>query len=184
MDGIISQVERFANQTVYSKLTTDIFDRLMDQMSEKAEKMFGNKFIFVVNKTLWYQIQSTLREYLRDWQTVGTFLFSQKAGGDVEVGTKYDTYSFAGNTITFMVDKALSIEYPTKGYGLCLDLSADATTGRPAISMMTLKGQEFITAFQKGIGGKSGKESGEVSSWSEASRWTNLGWSGVLVACP
>jgi hypothetical protein len=46
LDGIISQAERFANQTVYSKLTTDIFDRLMDQMSEKAEKMFGNKFAF------------------------------------------------------------------------------------------------------------------------------------------
>jgi hypothetical protein len=47
-DGLISQIERFANQTVYSKLTTDIFDRLMDQMSEKSEKMFGNKYVFVL----------------------------------------------------------------------------------------------------------------------------------------
>ena len=153
-------------------------------MSEKSEKMKGNHYVFVINRTLDYQLQTCLREYLRDWQTVGTFLFSKESGNKVAVGTEYVSYTFAGNTITFMVDRALTIEFPDKGYGLCLDLSADKTTGKPAVSLLTLKGQEFITAFQKGIGGLTGKESGQVNNWTEASRWTNLGWAGILVACP
>ena len=41
--------------------------------------------------------------------------------------------------------------------------------------MFTLKGEEFKTAYMKGIGGLSGKESGEVNNWTEASKFTNLG---------
>ena len=40
-----------------------------------------------------------------------------------------------GNTITFMCDRALTREYPTKGYGVCIDLTADKTTGMPAIGI-------------------------------------------------
>ena len=49
------------------------------------------------------------------------------------------------NTITFKVDRALSREYGSKGYGVMLDLTADKATGQPAIAAFTFKGGEFIS---------------------------------------
>lgn len=185
-DGIISQVERFASRYVYgtNKLTVNAFDTAILQMNEKAANPIGNHYVFVCNERLFQQVQTTLREYLRDWKTTGTFLFSQKAGGDVEVGATYKSYEFMGNTITFQVDRALSREYPGKGYGLFLDLTADKATGTPAIQMFTFKGGEFISNKLKGVGGFSGLESGEVFSPVAGSKLINWGYAGVGVFSP
>ena len=51
-DGVISQVERFANQIVYSKLTVGLFDEMMRQMGEKAEKMEGNTYTFILTNRM------------------------------------------------------------------------------------------------------------------------------------
>lgn len=89
---------------------------------------------------------------------------NQGKGGYVKVGATYDTYEFAGNTITFMCDRALTREYPTKGYGVCIDLTADKTTGMPAIAKFSLTGKDFMTNKIVGVGGYDGKSSGEVAS--------------------
>ena len=183
-DGIISQIERFASRYVFSKLTVNVFDTAILQMNEKAAKPMGNHYVFVCNERMLQLVQTTLREYLRDWQTAGTFLFSKAAGGDVEVGATYKSYEFMGNTITFQVDRALSREYGNKGYGLFLDLTADKTTGQPAIQMFTLKGGEFVTNKLKGVGGFTGFESGEVSSQVAGSKLMNWGYAGVGVFSP
>lgn len=183
-DGIISQVERFAARYVFSKLTVNVFDTAIMQMNEKAAKPMGNHYVFVCNERMMQQVQTTLREYLRDWKTTGTFLFSQAAGGDVEVGATYKSYEFMGNTITFQVDRALSREYPNKAYGLFLDMTADVSTGTPAIQMFTFKGGEFITNKLKGVGGFSGLESGEVFSPVAGSKLINWGYAGVGVFAP
>jgi hypothetical protein len=174
-DGIISQIERFASRYVFSKLTTNVFDTALDQMNQKAAKPMGNSYTFVCNERMMAMVQTTLREYLRDWATAGTFLYSKAAGGDVEVGATYKTYEFMGNKISFQVDRTLSREYPNKAYGLFLDLTADKTTGQPAIAMFTFKGGEFITNKFKGVGGFSGLESGEVSSQVAGSKLINWG---------
>lgn len=44
-----------------------------------------------------------------------------------------------------MCDRALTREYPTKGYGVCIDLTADKTTGMPAIAKFSLTGKDFMT---------------------------------------
>ena len=183
-DGIISQVERFAARYVFSILTVNVFDTAIMQMNEKAAKPMGNHYVFVCNERMFQKVQTTLREYLRDWQTTGTFLFSKAAGGDVEVGATYKSYEFMGNTITFQVDRALSREYPGKAYGLFLDLTADKATGTPAIQMFTFKGGEFITNKLKGVGGFSGLESGEVFSPVAGSKLINWGYAGVGVFAP
>ena len=183
-DGIISQIERFASRYVFSRLTVNVFDTAILQMNEKAAKPMGNHYVFVCNERMLQLVQTTLREYLRDWQTAGTFLFSKAAGGDVEVGATYKSYEFMGNTITFQVDRALSREYGNKAYGLFLDLTADKTTGTPAIQMFTSKGGEFITNKLKGVGGFSGLESGEVSSQVAGSKLINWGYAGVGVFSP
>lgn len=81
-----------------------------------------------------------------------------------------------GNTITFMCDRALTREYPTKGYGVCIDLTADKTTGMPAIAKFSLQNKDFVTNKILGVGGYSGKNSGEVASNVAGSKLVMMGW--------
>lgn len=62
-----------------------------------------------------------------------------------------------------------------KGFGLFLDLTADKTSGEPAIQMFTLKGGDFITNKFPGVGGLDGLSSGIVSSTVAASKLINWG---------
>lgn len=183
-DGIISQIERFASRYIFSILTPKVFDAAIYQLNEKAAKPTGNEYVFVCNERMYQLVQNCLREYLRDWKTTGTFLFSKAAGGNVKVGTTYSAYEIMGNTVSFQVDRALSREYGDKAYGIFLDLTADKTTGSPALQMFTFKGGEFITNKLKGVGGFSGLESGEVFSQVAGSKLINWGYAGVGVFSP
>ena len=58
---------------------------------------------------------------------------------------------FSGNQISFVVDRALTREYPDKGYGVCVDFTADKTTGNPAIARFSLAGKDFITNKVNGV---------------------------------
>lgn len=151
MDGIISQVERFAIKYIFSKFTIDTFDTAMLQMNERAENPTGNTYVLICNDRLYSLIQTTLRTYLRDWQTAGTFMFSQAANGEIEVGATYKSYNIMGNTIVFQVDRSLTREFGSKGYGIVLDMTADKATGQPAVQMFTLKNGEFISSKMKGV---------------------------------
>ena len=62
-----------------------------------------------------------------------------------------------------------------KGFGLFLDLTADKTSGEPAIQMFTLKGGDFITNKFPGVGGLDGLSTGIVSSPVAASKLINWG---------
>lgn len=89
------------------------------------------------------------------------------------------------NTIMFKVDRTFSREYGmSKGYALMLDLTADKTTGEPAIQMFTLKGCDFVSNRYPGVGGLDGISSGVVSSATAASKLINWGYSGVAVFSP
>ena len=68
------------------------------------------------------------------------------------------------NTVTFKVDRALDVEYPTQKYGVFLDLTADSTSGTPAMALFTFKGGEFMHSWLQGVGGRTGLESGPVAS--------------------
>lgn len=134
-DGIIAQIERFAGKYVFSKLNARVLNTAINQMIAKAEKPTGNKFVFICNTAMWLEIQNTLSSWIRDWKTVGTFMFSQAANDYVKVGATFNTYEFAGNTVSFKVDRALDVEYRYQKYGVFLDLTADASSGTPAINI-------------------------------------------------
>lgn len=75
------------------------------------------------------------------------------------------------NTISFKVDRTFSREYGAdKGFGMMIDLTADKTSGTPAIEMFTLKGADFIQNRVVGVGGIDGLSSGTVSSPVAASK--------------
>lgn len=141
---------------------------IMGDMADKAQADTGNKLIFVVNRKLWNDINMVLGEYLANFRTDGTYMYSKSAnkgiGGYVTVGSTYDSYIYAGNQITFVVDRALSREYPDKGYGVCLDLTADKTSALPAIAKFTLEGCDMVVNTIEGVGGADGKTSGSVAS--------------------
>ena len=137
-EGLIPQIEAAANKYVYvNKPTLQLFNRMMSDLADKCQSDTGNKIIMICNRKLWNDIQMTLGEYLANFRTDGTYMYSKNAnkgmGGYVKVGATFDTYEYAGNQITFVVDRALTREYPTKGYAVSIDLTADKTSGTPAI---------------------------------------------------
>lgn len=110
-DGIIPQVERFASKYVYTRLTTEAFNTAMSMMNEKSENPTGNTYVFICNEKMWNDIQTTLSEWLSRFKTCGTYLWSKKANGYVDVGATFNSYEIGGNTISFRVDRTFSREW-------------------------------------------------------------------------
>ena len=184
-DGLIPQVERFASKYVFTKLTVDVFNTALNALVEKAAQPTGNKFVFICNERMWNLVQGTLGEYLSRWKVNNTFMWSQAANDYVDVGATFVSYEFAGNVISFKVDRTFSREYGSdKAYSLMLDLTADKSTGEAPIQMFTLKGGDFITNKFPGVGGLDGLTSGVVSSATAASKLINWGYSGIGVFSP
>ena len=189
-DGVIPQVERFASKYKFAKLNIGVINTMLEQMAQKAVNPTGNTFTIMVNDRLWGMVNSTLASFLKDWGSVPTMLYSKaansmvKADNALKVGATFVSYEVAGNTVTFMVDRALSKEYPTKAYGLCLDMTPDATINQPAVAAFTLKGAEFISSKYPGVGGVDGITSGVVSSPVAGSKLIVAGYSGIAVFAP
>lgn len=148
---IIPQIERFATKLLFSRLNARWFNKALQIMVTKSEKPTGNKFIFICNTAMWNEVQETLSSWIRDWKTEGTFLYSKATNGYVDLGATYQSYSFAGNTITFKIDRSMDIEYPTRKFGMMIDLTADAASGKAAINLFTFKGGEFIHNWIVGV---------------------------------
>lgn len=137
-------------------------------MADKCQSDTGNHMVFIVNRKMWNDVNHVLGDYLANHRTDGAYLYSKSAnkgmGGYVKVGATFDSYVFAGNEVSFVVDRALTREYPDKGYGVCIDLTADKTSGTPALAKFSITGKDFLTNKVSGVGGMDGKTSGEVSS--------------------
>lgn len=72
-------------------------------MADKAQSDTGNKFVIVCNRKLWNDINTVLGEYLANYRTDGTYMYSKSAnkgqGDYVKVGATYDSYEYAGELI-------------------------------------------------------------------------------------
>lgn len=188
-EGLIPQIEAAANKYCYNnKPNLQLFNMIMADMADKAQSDTGNKWVFIVNRKMWNDINMVLGEYLANYKTDGTYMYSKSAnkglGGYVKVGATFDTYEYAGNQVSFVCDRALTREYPDKGYGLCLDLTADKTTGTPALAKFSITGKDFMTNKIIGVGGYDGRSSGEVSSNVAGSKLVMHGYAGVAAFTP
>lgn len=189
-DGLIPQIERFASKFKFAKLTINVINKVLEQMNVKAADATGNNYTFIVNDKLWTQINSTLGDWLKLWNSTPTMLYSKetnsmvKAENPTKVGATFTSYEVSGNTVTFMVDRALTKEYPNKAYGICLDTSPDITTNQPAVAGFTLKGGEFISSKYPGVGGVDGRTSGVVSSPVAGSKLIVAGYCGIVHFAP
>lgn len=183
-DGIIPQIERYAQRYGYSNLSVNVFMNVISHLRQKSKSSTGNQYAFVVNDKFYDQVQRVLGELLKEYRTDGTYFYSVKADKNVSVGATYDTYIYGGNQISFHVDKALTLEYPDKGYAIAIDLTADKVNNAPAIALFTVKNGNFIRNILKGVGGTTGVESGQVSSPVAGSKLIHWGYAGVGVMNP
>ena len=179
-DGIIPQINRFAGMYNYAKLSIAVFNKAITTMSQKSANPQGNTYIFVCNEIAYSDVHTALAEYLDKFKMVSPVVYSVKEGKEVQVGVEYTGYNFLGNKVLFKVDRALSEEYPDKGYSVMIDLTADKTSGEPAISMFTLAGQEFKTHVLNGVGG----DSEVISSPVAGTKLVITGYSGTGVTTP
>jgi hypothetical protein len=185
-DGLIPQYQRFAGKMKYNRMDISVMDKVMEQMVEKCANPTGNHFMFAVNKILWNQINTTLRDWLKLWNSAPTLLYSKAAGtfvkadNPLKVGATFVSYEVAGNTVTFIVDNAISKYYPDKGWGICMDLTPDMSTGNPAIGAFTLKGKEFISNKYTGVG----FQNGEVASPVAGGKLIVSGYYGIAAFAP
>lgn len=182
-EGIIPQIERFATKYVFNKLTVRIFEGAMNEMATKADEPTGNSWVFICNTRMWQLVQRTMSTWIRDWKTTGCFVWSQGAKDYVDLGATYQSYEFAGNKMIFRLDRSLDLEFPKKAYGMFLDLTTDSN-GTPGIMMFTFRGGDIIHNVVRGVGGKTGLESGEVSSPVAGAKLINWGYHGVGVMNP
>jgi len=184
-DGVIPQITRYCEKFAFSLLTSEVLDDVMSAMKEKSDMPIGNVYAIICNERLYDKFGKLMKTDLRfQSPSDGSYFYSLKAGKKVQVGAHFDSYTFQGNTITFMPDRALSQEYPDHAYGIFLDTGADITTGRPNIAMFTIEGSEMISGNLNGMGGQDGKTSGAVSTGVAGSQYHLLGFSGAVVFNP
>ena len=81
------------------------------------------------------------------------------------------------------MDRSLDLEYPNKAYGIFIDLTTDSN-GRAGLQMFTFKGGQYIHNIITGVGGKTGLQSGEVSSPVAGSKIIDWGYASVGVFNP
>ena len=187
-DGLIPQIERFASKFVFVNITAKLFNNAMAQMVAKSEKATGNTFAFIVNTMMWNDFQNSMQAWIRDFRSDATFIYSKAANGYVDLGATYQSYEFGGNSVVIKIDRAFDIEFPTRKFGIFVDLTADSVSGKPAIAAFTIKeggkSGQLIRNTITGVGGLSGLDGGEVASPVAGTKIVIWGYSGIAVFNP
>lgn len=179
-DGIIPQLNRYASKFNYTKLTISLLNEMMLNLSMKCNDVIGNNYAFIVNTHLWNDLQNTMSEFLANHRTDAAYVYSKSSNGMVKAGATYNSYEFGGNSVLFSVDRALDLEYPTKGFGIIVDLTGDKESGRPAIELFTVRGKQLIENTLPGVGIKNG----EVATSVAGIKYMMSGYCGVAVYNP
>ena len=178
-DGALVQINRYATKYCFAEITPNLLNEMIVTLAQKCPDVTGNNFMFILNTRAYHKMQTVLSEFLANHHTDGGHVWSKK-DGKVKVGATYDTYEFAGNTLMVKVDRCLDFEYPTKSYGVMIDLTGDAASGHPAVEMFTIEGKQFIENTMKGAG----IESGDVATAVAGIRHMVSGYQGIAVYNP
>lgn len=155
-DGAIAQINRYASKYNYAKLSTNMLTEAMTELAEKCEESTGNTFTFIVNDIMWREMQMVCAKFLADNRVDQQYLYSQFEGKKIKVGATYGAFEWGGNTVIFKVDRALSNEYPTKGYGIMLDMTPNTNNGDAPLQAFTLRDKAFVENTLTGPGIKNG----------------------------
>ena len=152
-------------------------------MVAKCENPSGNTFTMICNTPMMMEVHKVLDSTLKDYKIDAPFLYN-KVGDKVRLGAQYDGYQYMGNTIIFKLDRSFDIEYFDRKFGVMVDFTADGTSGRAAVEMLTTRGTELVHNYVVGVGGRDGRSSGEVSSRVSATKIINWGTAGLILYNP
>lgn len=209
-DGIIAQYERYAYYIDYTRNNLNIrdFQKAIENIQDKRGQTQGNHITVICNRRFSTQKAKALQDAINTFTSSnnGTWFFSRDVnevynakdafGGnkmkpkrmphEVTVGTTFNTYVYEGNTITFVVDEALTNHYRDRGYAIFIDtgIYEDETGQVPAVHLKTLKGRALVKSYVAGIGGIDGTSDGMASHRGDYGTFSVLGWRGVCVRNP
>lgn len=204
-DGLIAQYERYAHYINYTDntLTVKQFQDAIENVAERRGMSTGNHITVLCNRRFSRQKARALQQEVFQNNPYGAWFFTKdrlnmsdpitKAkktnrimANEITVGATFKSYIYDGNTITFVVDEALTNHYQDRGYAIFIDTGVYETDNgtTPAVHLKTLKGRSLVTNYIYGMGGATGSSSGPVATALDASRYEVLGWRGIAVMNP
>ncbi len=188
-DGLIEQLKKFCGQQTYTTLTRQVLDDAIADVVSKLPKKTGNT-IMCMTGFYGYQEVGALLEGILSAKNEASYFFTIE-GKKVKVGAEFSSYTFQGNTLVFTVNEAMDTEISDvddQGRSLWsqsfIFFDAGSYDGEPNVSLITLDGRQLITGNLKGMGGMSGKESGDIGTTVDGSRTEILGYGSLKVANP
>jgi hypothetical protein len=204
-DGIVTQLERYAEKYAFNQLTTQLLRDVISAMKTKSQYPTGNHYVVLCNEKFQEYWWSAMVDELKTLQLPATAFYSKgvegghkagnykiedaKEGGsgiynNIGVGANFTSYNYNGNVVTIAVERAMTQEYGDRAYGIFIDVTHDLMNGRPAMELFTLEGAPVITGQLNGLGGKSGSESGLISTPIHGYQYIVAGYAGAAVYNP
>lgn len=179
--GLIPTIKKYCGQTRYFYLTAKVLREVISACTEKMADRTGNTIAVACNWEMYQQAQELLDSMLKE-RTQDAYFYDVK-GNKIKVGAHYNAYEFAGNTLVFMHNEALTERYPEKGYGVFIDTNRYGNEAN--VQMMTLKGMSLFSGSLLGMGGKTGGESVEnLGTLIHGHRSEWMGYRGIKLANP
>lgn len=183
-DGIITQAERYAEKHTFSYLTEKTIEDAIVRMRQKAQNPQNNQFVIFCNEKFDQMFHKAMKDTLKNYGDTAPAFYSKKTDSLVEVGASFFTYNWQSNSVSISVERELSREYSDRAYGIILNLSKDQELNRPAIELFTLEGASMITGTLKGLGGTTGKASGDIASPIHGMQHAIAGYCGAALYAP
>lgn len=199
-DGVFTTINKFADAFDYANGTLSIktLNNMFSSIVNKTPKMTGNHFTMVCNRTLWNHFNDLMVGELKTAAIAGAWYYSDmkkrpvnvKTSPETEmndglsVGNTFTTYEFAGNRVTFAVDRLLTDHYPDSGFGFCLDTGIDEQTGYPNVMALKYQNIDIVTGELVGLGGMDGRSSGTISTPIAGSQLEMMTYAGAIVINP
>jgi len=191
-DGFIAQVADSRKQT-YNTLTIDWIEDIIMDMAMKMPKKTGNTLLLSTGMVGYRDFGRIMRAEHKGWDTSGDRFVSTKAGGKIELGAEYASYTFQGNRVVVSVNNVF--DHPAnvsgkdaEGYNLesskMLFIDTSSYDGVNNLQMIAKDGRSFVTGELDGIGGQDGKTSGKVSQLLDGSAKAIVGSMGLVVHNP
>jgi len=183
-DGILTQVLKFADNFSFNEMSTALFEDAMQSLNERVGSHEGNNYVIMCNAKFWYKFNRIMKNDDRFIKSIDN-KFVTANGDGLRIGATFNGYEFAGTKFTVMQNDALDLEFDDRAFGVMLNIGNSGVNGSYSnINMFTLEGQDIISGTLKGMGGLSGKESGDVATSLSASSYHLMGYAGAAMLNP
>jgi hypothetical protein len=188
-DGFINQIAD-SRKSTYNTLTLDYVEDILMDMARKMPKSTGNTILMSTGLKGYNTWGKLMRTEHKSWDTSGSKFVRTRAGGKIQLGAEYDSYTFQGNTIVVSPNKVF--DHPANVSGLDSDgdflesskmmfIDTSSYDGTPNLKLIAKEGRSFVTGEMDGIGGQDGKTSGKVSQLLDGSAKSIIGTMGLIV---